>query len=588
MVVGLVVVGCFAGLCGGNEGDSRIIKNMLYSPHARIRIDSDADFDSQFSNRTIWGVEINGTAQGICIFIGNCSQPFTVKDCYLHHAGGNNSAYFYNTGLYLYKSRNGTISNNVVSQNGDRGMYVYYSDSNAISSNIICSNMDDGLYLTSSNGNLISCNTIYSNIDCGIYISSSTNNTISDNNATSNTDDGISISSSMFATISDNILYSNSDDGIYLSSSNSNNLSYNNVSSNLDHGIYLSSSDGNRIFNNDIVSDTDYGIYISGTSSTYNSINHNNLIDNNPSGKQAYDSSGSNFWNTSAEGNFWSDWANPDNDSNGIVDFPYSLAGGASVQDFYPLAYHKVTPRVPSAPQNLKSSIKNLRIVLTWQPPFTDGGSPITNYEVYRAKTSGTEIHILETGNVLTYTDSSVSPGVKYFYKISAKNNIGEGPLSNEISNTVHTKPSAPFNLKATVNVTQIKLTWNAPNSTGDTPIRNYRIFWGTPSGNYTETITIGNLTTYTFTDLTQGVRYYFVVSALNTMGEGPKSNEASTIIEQKNKELIPFFTFLSIMLVIVIITVIAVLAVFFKRKRKLAPVVPAQPPYYPNPGQNQ
>jgi fibronectin type 3 domain-containing protein len=228
-----------------------------------------------------------------------------------------------------------------------------------------------------------------------------------------------------------------------------------------------------------------------------------------------------------------------------------------------------------------------MKIILTWQPPSSDGRSPLTNYEVYRSKTSGTEIFISETGNVLTYTDTSVSLGETYYYKVSAKNKIGEGPLSNEISMTIHSTPSAPLNLKTTVNGTQIKLTWNAPKST-DSTIKNYKIFWGTSSGNYTESITIGNITTYSFIDLSRGVRYYFVVCAINFIGEGPKSNEALAIIEQqKNNELIPYSTFMIIIiLVIVIIAVIVSIIIFFKKKRKTVPIVPTPPPDLPTPRQ--
>src|SRR5205807_1857669 len=39
---------------------------------------------------------------------------------------------------------------------------------------------------------------------------------------------------------------------------------------------------------------------------------------------------------------------------------------------------------------------------------------------------------------------------------------------------------------------------------------------------------TIGNVLTYTDTAVTNGVTYYYQVSAVNAAGEGPRSNEAS------------------------------------------------------------
>ena len=38
----------------------------------------------------------------------------------------------------------------------------------------------------------------------------------------------------------------------------------------------------------------------------------------------------------------------------------------------------------------------------------------------------------------------------------------------------------------------------------------------------------MGNITNYTITNLTNGQKYYFAVSAINGLGEGPWSNEVS------------------------------------------------------------
>jgi len=50
-----------------------------YVSHTPIRINSDSDFDTQFPGREISGYDINGTDIGYCIYVGNCSIPFTIK-----------------------------------------------------------------------------------------------------------------------------------------------------------------------------------------------------------------------------------------------------------------------------------------------------------------------------------------------------------------------------------------------------------------------------------------------------------------------------------------------------------------------------
>jgi len=44
-------------------------------------------------------------------------------------------------------------------------------------------------------------------------------------------------------------------------------------------------------------------------------------------------------------------------------------------------------------------------------------------------------------------------------------------------------------------------------------------LHYGTTSRSYSETIDVGNVTTYTISNLIAGKRYYFVVTAYNAAG---------------------------------------------------------------------
>src|SRR5947199_3825661 len=109
-------------------------------------------------------------------------------------------------------------------------------------------------------------------------------------------------------------------------------------------------------------------------------------------------------------------------------------------------------PTPPSAPQNLAATGGNAQVTLTWQAPASDGGSPITNYKIYRGLAPTTETLLATVGNVLTYTDTSVTNGVTYYYQVSAVNGAGEGPRSNEASATPSPPPPPPpdFGISAT------------------------------------------------------------------------------------------------------------------------------------------
>ena len=72
-------------------------------------------------------------------------------------------------------------------------------------------------------------------------------------------------------------------------------------------------------------------------------------------------------------------------------------------------------------------------------------------------------------------------------------------------------------------------LTWNAPTTNSDgsplTDLAGYNLYYGTSSGNYTNTIRVGNATTYIL-NLSAG-SYYFVATAYNSLGvESSESNQ--------------------------------------------------------------
>src|SRR5437660_1798272 len=87
---------------------------------------------------------------------------------------------------------------------------------------------------------------------------------------------------------------------------------------------------------------------------------------------------------------------------------------------------------------------------------------------------------------------------------------------------------SAPQALIASPGNAQVRLDWDVPASNGGSAITNYKIYRGTTSGGETLLTTVGNEFTYTDSGLTNGQTYYYQVSAVNALGEGPRSNGAT------------------------------------------------------------
>ncbi|MFX0207531.1 MAG: kelch repeat-containing protein, partial [Candidatus Hodarchaeota archaeon] len=188
---------------------------------------------------------------------------------------------------------------------------------------------------------------------------------------------------------------------------------------------------------------------------------------------------------------------------------------------------------VPSIPLNLLAAIGNNFIELRWIPPDVDGDSSITHYNVYRGTKTGEYIFLGITINP-SFTDSSIIPNTTYYYIVTAVNSVGESSFSNEVSITLPatslpapTVSSIPQSLSAISGDNFVSLSWTFPSDDGGSAITRYNVYRGTTSGEY---MFIGISTSTTFNDtLVLGdTTYYYVVTALNAIGESAFSTEVS------------------------------------------------------------
>ena len=95
------------------------------------------------------------------------------------------------------------------------------------------------------------------------------------------------------------------------------------------------------------------------------------------------------------------------------------------------------------------------------------------------------------------------------------------------------TAPGAPTGLTASGGSGQVSLSWTPPSSNGGVNITSYRVYRGTTSGSETLLTSggcsgLGAVTSCTDTGLASGQPYYYKVSAVNSIGEGPQSTEAT------------------------------------------------------------
>jgi fibronectin type 3 domain-containing protein len=173
----------------------------------------------------------------------------------------------------------------------------------------------------------------------------------------------------------------------------------------------------------------------------------------------------------------------------------------------------------PAAPTGLTAAPGNAQVTLNWT-----ASSGATGYYVKRSTASGGPYAQISTSSATNFTDTGLTNGTKYFYVVSAYNSAGQSANSGEVSATpVLPAPANPTGLAAAAGNMQVSLTWNA--SAGAT---GYHVKRSTTSGAETQ-IAAPSSAGYTDSGLTNGTKYFYVVSAVNSGGESGNSAEVST-----------------------------------------------------------
>ncbi|HVL88359.1 MAG TPA: fibronectin type III domain-containing protein [Candidatus Thermoplasmatota archaeon] len=191
-----------------------------------------------------------------------------------------------------------------------------------------------------------------------------------------------------------------------------------------------------------------------------------------------------------------------------------------------------IEPTAPTSPRDLSAAADYNKVLLSWTEPADDGASAIHSYHVHRATGSGGFARVASVAaSQRSYTDNDVVAGTSYRYRVSAENGVGEGPASAEASATplAPTPPSAPRNPQATPGNEKITLSWNAPAANGGSAVSSYRIYRAEANQPLAFLTSVpASPRSYVDAGVVVGTTYVYQVSAVNAVGEGPRSAEVS------------------------------------------------------------
>jgi Ca2+-binding RTX toxin-like protein len=193
-----------------------------------------------------------------------------------------------------------------------------------------------------------------------------------------------------------------------------------------------------------------------------------------------------------------------------------------------------VTPAtVPGAPTIGTAVRGNISATVNWTAPATNGGSPITGYQV-DALTGG--VTVVSTSpaaaGVTSLVVGGLTNGTSYTFRVRAVNAAGASANSAQ-SNAVTpaTVPGAPTIGTATAGTNSATVNWTAPASNGGSAITGYRLDTLTGGGaTVVSTTNAGLVTTATITGLTANTTYTFRVRAVNDIGQSANSAQSNAI----------------------------------------------------------
>ena len=129
------------------------------------------------------------------------------------------------------------------------------------------------------------------------------------------------------------------------------------------------------------------------------------------------------------------------------------------------------------------------------------------------------------SANTTSYSDSSLTPGATYYYRVRAFNDYANSSYATASCSTPAGPPAAPTGLSATAGDKQVSLSWSATGGAIGYVVKRAMV----SGGPYT-TVKTTTSTSCTDTGLVNLSTYFYVIAAINASGSSADSGEVSAM----------------------------------------------------------
>ncbi|CAL8359672.1 unnamed protein product [Lota lota] len=182
------------------------------------------------------------------------------------------------------------------------------------------------------------------------------------------------------------------------------------------------------------------------------------------------------------------------------------------------------------------TTVTKNNMVVEWEPPTSDGGSPIIGYHLERKEKNSilwTKLNKLVIPDT-RFKTSGLEEGIEYEFRVLAENIAGLGLYSEISACYVARDPCDPPGPPEAVVITRDRVTlqWAKPQSDGGSTITGYLVEKKElPAGKWMKANFINvSETQFTVTDLTGGDVYEFRVTARNGAGVWSSPSKSTTV----------------------------------------------------------
>lgn len=183
----------------------------------------------------------------------------------------------------------------------------------------------------------------------------------------------------------------------------------------------------------------------------------------------------------------------------------------------------------PTVPVFIGADSSSTSATLYWSASVDNDG--VSLYSVYRSDIDSSSFSLIDTVSSTTFSDSGLSQGTNYFYRLTATDFSGNTSDSSSILSLTTTTvsdifpPTVPVFVSATSSSSEITLNWSA--STDNVAVSHYNIYRSTVTSSFT-LIDTSSVVSYTDSNLPLGPYFYYKLSAVDTSEN--ESNLSSTI----------------------------------------------------------